>query len=286
MSSGPEERSLWKSVQGKFQAQDPLRVHPEAVGSAPEEPRQWCSFEYADCLEQGLGPGLTSRFMEVCPDVAKEFRLLIHRTDKRSNVNLLTEGGQQLLVAKSRDEGARFDIYVTAEGSEKTLALGPAFVLQGNKEKNRWSLSRERCDLCESLGRRTCGSHEIARMSHYVETVGEGQAFCLDLEMPVGQNGSRVVTCGVCGDPKARFEMRVSTRRPKWNPKHKSLTLDFRGRCSLASAKNFQLEDPGDPQKCRFLFGKVGAQNFVLDFRNPLSHIQAFATALSAMHWK
>ncbi|CAE7633291.1 TULP9 [Symbiodinium pilosum] len=78
----------------------------------------------------------------------------------------------------------------------------------------------------------------------------------------------------------------LTTRRPRWNPRQKTLTLDFHGRCSLASAKNFQLEAEGDASRVVLLFGKVEKDRFVLDYGHPLGAVQAFAAALSASHWK
>jgi len=294
VSSGTEEQGWFSAAASavKKATQDPTSVFPEATGNVPDEPRQWCNFEYADFMEQGLGTGLSTRFIEACPpsDDVKEQRLLVHRSQNRLSYTLAKENGKPLLIAKAKNEGTRFDIYIARDGVTP-LNLGPSFVLQSNTALNQWKLHSVRCELCESRGKRTCGKRELARMSHYIETVGEGQAFCLDLELPQeGKDGDPAVLCDVCGDPKAKLATKLTTRRPKWNPKHKSLTLDFRGRCSMASAKNFQLESSGAPPTAsppaRFLFGKTGMHSFVLDFRHPLGNVQAFAAALTASHWK
>jgi hypothetical protein len=71
----------------------------------------------------------------------------------------------------------------------------------------------------------------------------------------------------------------------------KSLTLDFFGRCSKASPKNIQLQFPGADQtgvsqeKVQLLFGKIDDNLFVLDYRQPLGMVQAFAAALSTKDW-
>lgn len=58
----------------------------------------------------------------------------------------------------------------------------------------------------------------------------------------------------------------------------------------MASAKNFQLEEAGKSdgkaETVKLLFGKASESQFVLDFQQPLSPIQAFAAALSTMVWK
>jgi hypothetical protein len=64
----------------------------------------------------------------------------------------------------------------------------------------------------------------------------------------------------------------------------KALALDFRGRCTKASVKNFQLEnEDGDVV---MLYGKIEDHLFVLDVKSPLSMVQAFAASLTSSQWK
>lgn len=64
--------------------------------------------------------------------------------------------------------------------------------------------------------------------------------------------------------------------------------LNFYGRVTLASVKNFQLveEDDDENQKPLLQFGKVGSDVFTMDFRRPLSAVQAFAICLSTFDFK
>ena len=57
--------------------------------------------------------------------------------------------------------------------------------------------------------------------------------------------------------------------------------LDFGGRVTLASVKNFQLVSEDDPEHVVCQFGKCGPDAFVLDFQAPFNAAQAFAVALS-----
>ena len=57
--------------------------------------------------------------------------------------------------------------------------------------------------------------------------------------------------------------------------------LNFNGRVSLPSVKNFQLVAPGATNDVVCQFGKVGEDTFHLDFKRPVTAFQAFALALS-----
>jgi hypothetical protein len=70
---------------------------------------------------------------------------------------------------------------------------------------------------------------------------------------------------------------------PKWNQRTECYTLNFYGRVSRASAKNFQLVTPGDSETVYLLFGKIGTESFHLDYRAPLTMFQAFCIALSSL---
>eukprot|EP01029_Cantina_marsupialis_P003050 TRINITY_DN12888_c0_g1_i1.p1 TRINITY_DN12888_c0_g1~~TRINITY_DN12888_c0_g1_i1.p1 ORF type:complete len:316 (-),score=83.37 TRINITY_DN12888_c0_g1_i1:660-1568(-) len=56
--------------------------------------------------------------------------------------------------------------------------------------------------------------------------------------------------------------------------------LNFGGRVSKPSIKNFQLASPDDSDTVLLQFGKIGDDLFTLDFRAPFSPIQAFAMAV------
>ena len=62
--------------------------------------------------------------------------------------------------------------------------------------------------------------------------------------------------------------------------------LDFQGRALCASVKNFQLESREEPGVVRFLFGKHAKNEYCVDYSYPMSPLQAFAVALSALGYK
>ena len=74
---------------------------------------------------------------------------------------------------------------------------------------------------------------------------------------------------------------------PHPTPPLNSYVLNFKGRVSVASVKNFQLVDPTNPASPVYMqFGRVGADEFTCDFQHPVSALQAFAIALSSFDGK
>jgi tubby-related protein 1 len=80
--------------------------------------------------------------------------------------------------------------------------------------------------------------------------------------------------------------MLLKNKDPSWNEQLRAYVLNFSGRVTMASVKNFQLVDQEHPHKVLMQFGKVDGDKFTLDFQYPVSGLQAFAIALSAFDGK
>lgn len=94
----------------------------------------------------------------------------------------------------------------------------------------------------------------------------------------------------------------LRNKPPRWHEQLQCWCLNFRGRVTIASVKNFQLiaasnpppagaptpSQPGpvDPDKVILQFGKVARDMFTMDYRYPLSAFQAFAICLSSFDTK
>eukprot|EP00919_Chromeraceae_sp_WS-2016_P056171 GHVR01133347.1.p1 GENE.GHVR01133347.1~~GHVR01133347.1.p1 ORF type:complete len:151 (-),score=42.52 GHVR01133347.1:120-572(-) len=70
---------------------------------------------------------------------------------------------------------------------------------------------------------------------------------------------------------------------PRWDPTLCSYALPFFGRVKLASAKNFQLVSFDSTDDIMLMFGKISKDEFALDFRHPLTPLDAFAVAIAAL---
>uniref|UniRef100_A0A8D2B1T3 Tubby-like protein n=1 Tax=Sciurus vulgaris TaxID=55149 RepID=A0A8D2B1T3_SCIVU len=78
----------------------------------------------------------------------------------------------------------------------------------------------------------------------------------------------------------------LHNKPPVWNEDSGSYTLNFQGRVTQASVKNFQIIHADDPDYIVLQFGRVAEDAFTLDYRYPLCALQAFAIALSSFDGK
>lgn len=85
----------------------------------------------------------------------------------------------------------------------------------------------------------------------------------------------------------------LRNKAPRWHEQLQCWCLNFHGRVTVASVKNFQLvaspengEAGPEHEKVILQFGKVGKDVFTMDYRYPLSAFQAFAVCLSSFDTK
>ncbi|KAL3148571.1 hypothetical protein ABBQ38_014004 [Trebouxia sp. C0009 RCD-2024] len=78
----------------------------------------------------------------------------------------------------------------------------------------------------------------------------------------------------------------MANKAPRWNEQLGAYCLNFNGRVTHASVKNFQLVTESDPEYVILQFGKVGKDKFTMDYRHPMNAFQAFAICLSSFDHK
>ncbi|KAL3626031.1 Tubby-related protein 3 [Castilleja foliolosa] len=87
----------------------------------------------------------------------------------------------------------------------------------------------------------------------------------------------------------------LKNKSPRWHEQLQCWCLNFNGRVTVASVKNFQLvasvENGGDgggqeQENVVLQFGKVGKDIFTMDYQYPISAFQAFAICLSSFDTK
>ena len=77
----------------------------------------------------------------------------------------------------------------------------------------------------------------------------------------------------------------LENKPPEWNDEVGAYVLNFNGKVTMASVKNFQLINKEDDEKI-MQFGRIGNNDFHLDVKWPMSLYQAFAVALSSFDSK
>ncbi|XP_061894284.1 tubby-related protein 1-like isoform X1 [Entelurus aequoreus] len=78
----------------------------------------------------------------------------------------------------------------------------------------------------------------------------------------------------------------LHNKTPVWNEETSSHVLNFNGRVTQASIKNFQIVHDKDLDYIVMQFGRIADDIFTLDFKYPLCAVQAFAIALSSFDGK
>lgn len=96
-------------------------------------------------------------------------------------------------------------------------------------------------------------------------------------------------------EPPSQEPLMLKNKAPRWHEQLQCWCLNFKGRVTVASVKNFQLVAAVDPshnipaaeqEKVILQFGKIGKDIFTMDYRYPLSAFHAFAICLSSFDTK
>lgn len=80
--------------------------------------------------------------------------------------------------------------------------------------------------------------------------------------------------------------VQMTNKSPSWSEDSMSYVLNFGGRVTMASVKNFQIVHAKDPDYVVLQFGRVAEHLFTMDYQYPMSAIQAFAICLSSLESK
>uniref|UniRef100_A0A087Y7J5 TUB like protein 1b n=3 Tax=Poeciliinae TaxID=586240 RepID=A0A087Y7J5_POEFO len=78
----------------------------------------------------------------------------------------------------------------------------------------------------------------------------------------------------------------LHNKTPVWNEETASHVLNFNGRVTQASVKNFQIVHNKDLDYIVMQFGRIADDIFTLDYNYPMCAVQAFAIALSSFDGK
>ncbi|XP_012939590.1 tubby-related protein 3 isoform X2 [Aplysia californica] len=80
--------------------------------------------------------------------------------------------------------------------------------------------------------------------------------------------------------------LELHNKTPVWNEDTQSYVLNFHGRVTQASVKNFQIVHDNDVDYIVMQFGRVAEDVFTMDYNYPMCALQAFGIALSSFDGK
>ncbi|ORD95834.1 TULP3 [Hepatospora eriocheir] len=80
--------------------------------------------------------------------------------------------------------------------------------------------------------------------------------------------------------------LNLENKYPIYNPDTNSYSLNFSGRVTIASAKNFQIIHKLDPTFITLTFRNENTNSYILDFTHPWSLIKEFCVGLTALDHK
>jgi len=258
------------------------------------------AFEIADSLEQGLACEIVTDFMHPLRRSSKLWRFHVVRSTDRLQYRLFTDDGDFLMYAQASPEARKVQFFLYNPPTDKEPSslfdpARPAFTMSWNKARTDWRLVQEKCEHCQFSPRHChcCGKQQVAFIRHSRENIGDGIFNGMDGVIPgLYSDESRVIWCPKLGRGDLGSDNSISgesqqliTKAPVWNDEVESLVLDFKGRSVMSSAKNFQLALEKRPDHVVCQFGKIGTDKFSLDFRYPLSCVQAFGMSLTTMNW-
>eukprot|EP00930_Biecheleria_cincta_P033692 TRINITY_DN23342_c0_g1_i1.p1 TRINITY_DN23342_c0_g1~~TRINITY_DN23342_c0_g1_i1.p1 ORF type:complete len:304 (-),score=42.09 TRINITY_DN23342_c0_g1_i1:449-1360(-) len=258
------------------------------------------AFDIADTLETGMAREIVTEFTHPLRRARQLWKFQVERSADNLQYRLLSGNGDFLMYARVSLEIRQVGFFLYDPDENQNLYNGakPAFSMSWSKDKTEWCIVQERCENCQfSPKHLTCacyGKQQIAWISHHRKPIGAGIFNCMEVQVPgLHEDGSRVVWCPLTGrddlsvaiDDDSQEAHELITKEPSWNDQIQSLVLDFKGREIISSAKNFQLGMAHNPEHVLCQYGKIGAQTFGLDFKYPLSAIQAFGISLSTIFW-
>ncbi|GKY91197.1 hypothetical protein MPSEU_000092400 [Mayamaea pseudoterrestris] len=137
-----------------------------------------------------------------------------------------------------------------------------------------WKRYLEQCDDLDECKMLDCFRQMQQRLENPSQGIEEGEA---DGDSDAGAKSA----------PEDFGLMPLQNRPPWWNVELGSFVLNFGGRVSVASVKNFQLCDRNDHDQILLQFGRIqGRHSFTMDFQHPLTAVQAFSIAISSLQSK
>jgi hypothetical protein len=175
-----------------------------------------------------------------------------------------------------------------AEGAPPLAARAIAATTTGFRSFIAWSFFLR-------MGRQTRRVHSTLEDEEQKEQDGHGVGVVHPKRIVVGDGTSDEGAKSRAEEealPGPRL-MSLKSKTPEWNHERGCWSLDFKGRATMASIHNFQLISSSSSSGSRsdaasaeervvLQMGKVGKEEYIVDFCSPLSALQAFSICLTS----
>ncbi|KAL6610496.1 hypothetical protein ACP70R_040465 [Stipagrostis hirtigluma subsp. patula] len=223
----------------------------------------------------------------------------------------LTDNGKFLLAARRFRHGAHTEYIISYDyddlypgsnsyvGKLRSDFLGTKFIIYDSQPpydgaKPSRSRSSRRFASKQISPQVSGGNFEVGQVTYkfnFLKSRGPRRMQC-SIQCPVGQ--------GSASDQSkekttALSSLDLKNKAPRWHEHLQCWCLNFHGRVTVASVKNFQLVATagsggpwgvGDEETVILQFGKIEDDAFTMDYRQPLSAFQAFAICLTSFGTK
>uniref|UniRef100_A0A8C2GWI1 TUB like protein 4a n=1 Tax=Cyprinus carpio TaxID=7962 RepID=A0A8C2GWI1_CYPCA len=253
---------------------NPCPPMPSPPGPAPSLPPKTSHLldKPTSRVPQNPSPRLGNRFGK------KNRKRLDNSRAEETNVPAITEGGN-----KSKKEGR-------ALGDFNSLISSPRL---GSRDKKKPKGQKEQLKA-KKLSKATTNEFQDSSESEpelFIsgdELMNQSQSgkksWKTKRNLRVGGCELDEIKCRKANEKEDRglgsqgFVYIMANKQPLWNEATQVYQLDFGGRVTQESAKNFQIELEG---RQVMQFGRIDGNAYILDFQYPFSAVQAFAVALA-----
>ncbi|KAJ3036289.1 Tubby- protein 3 [Rhizophlyctis rosea] len=200
---------------------------------------------------------------------------------KHPTFYLYNEADDSFLLAARKRKKSKVVNYVISTSQDDMSKESKHYVgkLKANAQRTNFILYDARSYNKSTANK---GLRELAAVS-YSKTV-------LPREMSVAIPATKIeelsddLSKDIMADVKAQNADKLlflKNKSPRWNETTQSHCLNFGGRVTQPSIKNFQLIGDVDDSYIVLQFGRCGSDYFTLDARFPITPIEAFAVALT-----
>mmetsp|Transcript_9801 Transcript_9801/g.16289 ORF Transcript_9801/g.16289 Transcript_9801/m.16289 type:complete len:391 (-) Transcript_9801:144-1316(-) len=233
----------------------------------PHDPTTLCYM----LREKNMMGGLTLRlFIEPKNDVGPKFVMSAKKfVKKRTSYYLISlldepeERGGDDIVGKVRANGVGSKYLITDHGLAPEKTEAPSML------RKEHGLLKFKFDPDSPSG-----------MQVYVPKVNQN---CVAVTLQPRSEEESMEECVERNETEKMISL--VNKKPKWDATQKGHVLNFEGRVTKSSVKNFQLTVEGNEEVC-LQFGRVDDDKFSMDVRYPLSLFQAFGLCIAAMDKK